>query len=52
MEEIFDFLNGEEMEDISTPDEEFAEWKKKKSTGGEWCLIISVWNGRTFRQCR
>lgn len=31
MEEVFDFLNGEEMEDISTPDQEFAEWKKKKS---------------------
>lgn len=31
MEEIFDFLNGEEIEDIPTPDEEFVEWKKKKS---------------------
>lgn len=31
MEEVFDFLNGEEIEDIPTPDEEFVEWKKKKS---------------------
>lgn len=31
MEEVFDFLNGEEIEDIPTLDEEFAEWKKKKS---------------------
>lgn len=27
MEEVFDFLNGEEIEDIPTPDEEFVEWE-------------------------
>ena len=31
MEEIFDFLNGEEIDDIKTPDEEMKEWRKKKS---------------------
>lgn len=27
MEEVFDFLNGEEIEDFPTPDEEFVEWE-------------------------
>ena len=31
MEEIFDFLNGEEIDDIKTHDEEMKEWRKKKS---------------------
>lgn len=31
MQEIFDFLDGEETEDIPTPDKGMEEWKKKKS---------------------
>ena len=31
MQEIFDFLSGEENEDIPTPDEGLQEWKKQKS---------------------
>ena len=31
MQEIFDFLSGEETEDIPTPDEGLQEWKKQKS---------------------
>ncbi len=31
MQEIFDFLNGEETEEIPAPDEGMVEWKKKKS---------------------
>ena len=31
MEEIFDFLNGEEIDDIKTHDEEMKEWRKKNS---------------------
>ena len=31
MQEIFDFLSGEETEEIPTPDEGLQEWKKQKS---------------------